>query len=380
MLALIHRFEAIEDPREDRTRAHKLSDILAIVFCAVLCGARGWEAIENFGLAKEAWLKERLHLELSNGIPSDDTFRRVISRLRPQVIAECVIAWLNTLRAQGEGEVISIDGKRVRHSYDTVTGQQAIHLVSAWASERGITLAQAKVDSKSNEITAIPVLLRLIEIAGSVVTIDAMGCQRTIAEQIINQKGDYVLALKGNQTSLQEDVKLFLEDARAHDFYQKDPNRRIPYSYYEEIDKDHGRLEKRCYWVVEGNAIEWLPQKEQWKGLNSLCAVRSERRIGGQVTVETRYFISSLAGDAKRLAGCIRSHWGIENSLHYVLDVSFGEDACGIWKDHAPENLAIMRRAAISLIRQVRKGSQSIAGLSQRAGWDISILEKILLG
>jgi len=370
----------LEDPRVDRTKRHALIDILMIALCATLCGAEGWEDMQEFGLAKEQWLRERLGLELANGIPTDDTFRRVFSRLDPVQFAAGFAAWIRSFQASVAGDIIALDGKTLRHSFDTATGQAAIHLVNAWAVESGLALGQVKVDGKSNEITALPGLLRLLDIAGCIVTADAMGCQKAIARQIVAQNGDYVLALKGNQTSLHEDVKLYFADCLAHDFYAKDAERRVAYDYYETLEKDHGRIEKRRYWVVQGEQIGWLAQKEEWAGLHSLCMVESERRIGEKTTRETRYFISSLAGSAAKLARPIRAHWRIENSLHHVLDVSLGEDACGIWKDNAPENFATLRRTVASVLRQERTSKRGIKARAKKAAWDDGYLLRVLVG
>ncbi len=373
-------FEALDDPRVDRTKWHALMDILLIALCTLLCGGEGWEDMEEFGRAKESWLRETLGLELANGIPGDDTYRRVFGRLNPEQFAACFVAWVRSFQERVAGDIIALDGKTLRHSFDTATGQAAIHMVNAWAVESGLALGQAKVDGKTNEITALPGLIKLLDIAGCIVTADAMGCQKAIARQIVGQKGNYVLALKGNQASLHADVQLFFEDAIAHDFYEKDPNRRIAYDYHETLEKDHGRLERRRYWVVGGDQINWLAQKEDWVGLHTLCAVESERRIGDTVTRETRYFISSLEGSAAQLARPIRAHWRIENSLHYVLDVSLGEDACGIWKDNAPENMGTLRRIVASLLKKERSSKRGVKARAKRAAWDDTYLLKVLAG
>ena len=267
----------------------------------------------------------------------------------------------------------------MRHSFDAATGQAAIHLVSAWATESGLALGQVKVDSKSNEITAIPALLKLLDITGCVITTDAMGCQKAIAKQIIDKKGDYVLALKGNQSTLHEDVKLFFEQARAHEFYPKDEERRITHGYYETVEKDHGRIETRRCWMVKTETLDWLWHKDEWAGLSSIGAVESERRIGEKVTRETRYFVSSLRGSVKKFAHAVRAHWGIENRLHWVLDVALGEDGCDIWQDHAPENLATLRKIVLNLLRQDKKTKRGLKARSKKASWDNDYLLRLLL-
>lgn len=380
---LAAHFSILRDPRIDRSKQHALLDIVVIAFCAVLCGAEGWEDMEDFGKAKQDWLQERLGLELVNGIPGDDTFRRLFARLDPEQFGRCFLSFSQSLHTYTKGEVIALDGKAVRHSFDAATGQAAIHLVSAWATDSGLALGQVKVNSKSNEITAIPALLKLLDISGCVITIDAMGCQRAIAKQIVDKGADYLLSLKGNQSTLHEDVKLFFEDARAHDFYQRNEERRIAHGYYETTEKDHGRVETRRCWMVQGEPLDWLWQKSEWAGLYSIGAVESERRVlsaaGEKVTLETRYFISSLRGSVKRFARAVRAHWGIENRLHWTLDMAFGEDACPICVDNAPENLATLRKMVLNLLRQDKSSRRGLKAKSKRAGWDKDYLLKVLI-
>ncbi len=378
-LPLVTHFAILQDPRIDRSKQHSLLDIVVIAFCAMLCGAEGWEDMEDFGKAKQDWLQERLDLELANGIPSDDTFRRLFARLDPEQFGRCFLSFAQSLHTYTQGEVIALDGKAVRHSFDVATGQAAIHLVSAWATESGLALGQVKVDSKSNEITAIPALLKLLDISGCVITIDAMGCQRAIAKQIVDKKGNYVFSLKGNQSTLHDDVKVFFEDARAHDFYQKNEDRRITHGYYETVEKDHGRIETRRCWMVQGEQLDWLWQKEQWAGLYSIGAVESERRSAEKTTLETRYFISSLRGSVKTFARAVRAHWGIENRLHWTLDMAFGEDDCVIWQDHAPENLATLRKMVLNLLRQEKTNKRGLKAKGKRAGWDKDYLLRLLI-
>lgn len=373
-------FADLEDPRVDRTKRHALIDIVVIALCSVICGGEGWEDMEEFGHAKEAWLRERLGLELANGIPGDDTYRRVFQRLDPEQFARCLASWIRTFQGETAGEIIALDGKTLRHSFDTATGQSAIHMVSAWATQSGLALGQVKVDGKGNEITVLPGLIRLLKLAGCVVTVDAMGCQKDIARQIIEQKADYVLALKRNQGSLHSDVKKRFDDAIAHDFYEKDPERVIPHSYHRTLEKDHGRMEERQYWVMEGETIAWLLERHDWVGLRSICAVKSTRTIGKHVTSETRYFISSLEGGAAKLARPIREHWRIENGLHWVLDVSMGEDACNIRQDHGPENFATLRRVAASLLKQERTNKRGVKARIKKACLDENYLLKVLVG
>jgi predicted transposase YbfD/YdcC len=376
--SLLSHFTSLPDPRIERSKEYPLVDILAIAICAVLSGAEDYVAMQEFGEARKDWLADRFGL--ASGIPSHDTFRRVFSLLDPQEFGKCFMAWTQALHEHTKGEVIALDGKTLRHSFDTATGQAAIHLVSAWATKQGLCLGQVKVSDKSNEITAIPALLKLLDIKGCLVTIDAMGCQKAIAAQIIDGGGDYLLSLKGNQTSLHEDVRLFFEDARAHAFFQKNPDQRINYQYAEKREKDHGRIERRRVWMVEGDEIAWLQQKEQWKGLSSLVAVQSERRIGEKITLETRYFLSSLSGSVTKVARGVRTHWGIENGLHYTLDVAFGEDASRLRKDHAPENFATLRRIALNLLKREKSLRVGVKNKRHKAGWDTRYLETVLAG
>lgn len=378
-LPLAWHFSILKDPRVERHKQHALLDIVVIAFCAVLCGAEGWEDMEEFGLSKQDWLQERLGLGLPHGIPSDDTFRRLFARLDPEEFGRCLLSFAQSLHSYTKGEVIALDGKAVRHSFDAATGQAAVHLVSAWATEQGLSLGQVKVDGKSNEITAIPALLKLLDIAGCVITIDAMGCQKAIAKQIVDKGGEYVLSLKGNQSTLHGDVKLFFEEARANAFYAKDEDRRIAHGYSETVEKDHGRIETRRCWVVQGEQIDWLWQRAEWAGLSSIGAVECERRVGSKVTVETRHFLSSLSGSVKTFARAVRAHWGIENRLHWTLDMAFGEDACPICVDHAPENLATVRKIALNLLRQDKASKRGLKARTKKAAWDNDYLLQLLL-
>jgi predicted transposase YbfD/YdcC len=364
-------FSVLPDPRVDRTKKHLLIDILFIGVCTVICGGEGFSDMEDFGYAKKEWLGK--FLELPHGIPSHDTFRRVFSILDPQAFGECFVRWSAELHKATNGEVIALDGKTIRHSFDTATGQSAIHLVSAWASENGLALGQLKVDGKSNEITALPALLNMLDVVGRVVTMDAMGCQRALARQITEKKGDYVFCLKGNQESLHDEVRFFFEEAQSAGFQD------VEYRYHETVDKDHGRIEIRRCWMVEKDAIDWIERADQWPGLASIAAIEGERRISGAVTRETRYFISSLTGSAKKFAEAAREHWAIENSLHYVMDVTMNEDRSRIRKDNAPENLATLRRIALNIIKQEKTLKASVRRRIKKAGWDNSYLETILV-
>lgn len=365
-------FSVLPDPRTDRTKKHLLIDVLFIAVCTMICGGEGFTDMEEFGEAKEEWLRK--YLELPHGIPSHDTFRRVFSILDPLAFGECFTRWSQALHNATNGEVIALDGKTIRHSFDTFSGQPALHMVSAWASENGLALGQVRVDSKSNEITAIPKLLEMIEVKGRIITTDAMGCQRDVAKRIIDKKGDYVFCLKGNQESLHDDVKYFFEECKAAGYED------VEYNYFESVEKDHGRIEIRRYWVVEQDAIRWLERADQWPGLSSIAAVESERMIRGKTTIETRYFISSLEGKARKLADATREHWATENSQHYVLDVTFNEDKSRIRKDNAPENLVVLRRIALNMVKKEQTHKKaSVRRKVKAAGWDNSYLERILV-
>src|SRR5574340_153096 len=356
----------------ERTKKHRLLEILFIALCTILCGGESFTDMQAFGEAKEEWLRTRL--ELPHGIPSHDTFGRVFSLLDPQAFGACFLRWSAALHEATGGEVIALDGKTLRHSFDTASGQAALHLVSAWATENGVSLGQLKVEGHSNEITALPALLKLLDVSGCVVTIDAMGCQKELAKQVVEQGGDYVLGLKANQPHLQDEVQYFFREAQQLGFHD------VPYHYHEQVDKGHGRLEIRRCWMVEQVALEWLAREDQWPGLASIAQVEAERRLGKKVSKETRYFLSSLTGSAARLAAAVRAHWGIETSLHWVLDVTLGEDQSRVRRDHAPENLALLRRLALNLIRQAKPPRMSVRASCKRAGWDHSFLEVLLVG
>lgn len=364
---ILEHFGDLPEPREDNKR-HKLIDIITIVICASICGAEKWEDIASFGESKEEWLRQ--FLELPHGIPSKDTFRRVFALLDPHEINKRFLDWIQLLTEDLTDEIISIDGKTLRRSHDTNKGKKAIHMVSAWANKAGLVLGQVKVDEKSNEITAIPELLKVLEITGCIITIDAMGTQKEIARTIISKDADYVLALKGNQGTLHQDIKLYFDETTENELQEK------PFDYYKSVDNDHGRIEIREYWATAD--IDWLPMKSEWEGLKSVCMVKNTRTIKDVTTSETMYFISSLPPSATKLGKTIRSHWGVENSLHWVLDMAFREDECRKRTDNSAENFGILRHITLNLLKQEKTCKRSIAGKRLKAGWDNKYLEKVL--
>jgi predicted transposase YbfD/YdcC len=362
-------FAVLPDPRVERTRLHKLGDILTLALCAVIGGADNWVAIAEFGRAKESWF--RTFLELPHGIPSHDTFGRVFAALDPDAFEKCFHAWVRDLAGSSAGKLVAIDGKTVRRSLDAANGKAAIHMVSAWVHENHAVFGQVATDQKSNEITAIPRLLEMLNLKESTVTIDAIGCQKAIARQIRDQGGHYLLAVKGNQGSLHEDVTLFLDDARTRDF------RDVPHDVYEQVEKGHGRLERRRVWSTE--EVAWLTRRHEWPDLRSLVMVEAERRVGTEVSVERRYFISSLPGRcAPRLGQVVRHHWKAENQLHWSLDVCFDEDQCRARIGHAAENLSRVRRLALTLLKQERTAKIGVKAKRLKAGWDEAYLLKVL--
>ena len=361
--SIIHHFSSIKDPRVNRQKKHQLQDIFFISLCAMICGADNWVAIEEFGLAKEEWFTELLGLQ--HGIPSHDTFGEVYAAIDTDQFSDCFSRWVADLARLTEGEVIAIDGKCLRRSVDKASKKAAIYMVSAWAQQNNLVLGQVKVDDKSNEITALPKLLSRLDIAGAVVTIDAMGCQRKLAEQIKRQGGDYVLSLKGNQGSLHDDVKTFFTSSLS------------PAAASVSYDGEHGRIETR---TIRATAdIAWLQERHDWKGLQSIIAVTAKREIGDKVSEETRYFISSLnANDPKRLERVVRAHWAIENNLHWVLDIAFDEDSNRTRKGHSAANLAVIRHITLNLIKAEKTSKVGVKIKRLKAGWDNDYLLRVI--
>jgi predicted transposase YbfD/YdcC len=355
-------FAELRDPRVERTREHLLQEILLLAIAAILSGANGWNEIEDYARSKHAWFQS--FLTLPGGIPSHDTFNRVFSALNPEELEKGFVAWVSAITKLTAGEVVAIDGKALRGTQ--ASGKKAIvHMVSAWANTNCLVLAQRRVDEKSNEITAIPKLLDALALSGTVVTIDAMGCQRAIAEKIVAQKADYILAVKENQGHLLEEIKdsfqMLAVDAVS-----------------EEIDCGHGRVERRTCSVIADTSL--LEKAFEWASLQGLVRIQAERyhKTTGQTEREIRYYITSLKPDAARLNGCIRQHWGIENKLHWVLDVGFGEDLDRKRAGHAAQNFSVLNRIALNLLKQDQSCKRGIHGKRLKAGWDNDYLIHLL--
>jgi predicted transposase YbfD/YdcC len=367
--SLHQQFESLEDPRV-RQPEHLLLDIVAIAILAVISGADDMVAVETYGKAKAAWLKT--FLALPNGIPSHDTFSRVLALIEPNSLQECFLRWVKQLTEQLAINLINIDGKTARGSYDRESSLKALHTVSAWSCEHHLVLAQQRVESKSNEITAIPELLNLLDISGAIITLDAMGTQRAIAEQIIDQGGDYILALKGNQGSLHQGVKAFFETAEQNQWAG------LELSHSDYTEAGHHRIEHRQVCAVPLSQVPTLPNRSQWKGFATVVMVKRARQLWNKTTTEVCFYITSLAADAVLLARAIRCHWSIENSLHWVLDVIFQEDQSRIRNGHGPENIGLLRRLSLNLLKR-EPSKQSLKQKRYRAAMNNDFLVKILL-
>ncbi len=368
--SLVQHFQEIKDPRVERTKKHQLTDILVIAILAVIAGAQGWEDMENYGISKKQWLEK--FLALPHGIPSDDTFRRVFEFINPEELNRCFLQWVETLSAKMGGEIIPIDGKTIRGSYDRNQGKSALHIISAWSSQQRLVLGQMKVEDKSNEITAIPALLELLDITGSIITIDAMGTQTEIAQKIIEKKGDYVLALKANHPTLYNQVQEWFKKVSAQQFQG------IDVSYEKRVEKGHHRREIRQVWSVPVAAINNLYQPRLWAGLQSVVMVVRVRHLWNKTTREVQFYLSSLHSDAQLIGRAIRQHWGIENQAHWTLDCTFAEDACRIRSFHSPRNFALLRRIALNAINRELTYKRSLRQKMKRTAMDNDYMIQVL--
>ena len=369
--SITEHWSKLEDPRGDCGKRHQLIEIISIAVCAVICGADSWVDVELFGNSKKEWLKT--FLGLRHGIPSHDTFGKVFALLDARQFQDRFMDWVQAVDEVTKGQLVAIDGKTIRRSHDRFIGKAAIHMVSAWASANHLLLGQTKTDAHSNEITAIPELLKMLEVSGCIVTIDAMGCQTEIARTIVDQGADYALALKKNQGQLYEDVKDLFEYERKEGFEDVD------YDFHRTVNKGHGRIETRQCWAIsEPDHLRYLNKNNKWSKLTSIVMVEAERLVDGETSVESRYYISSLPNNAKALLEATRGHWGIENRVHWVLDVAFREDESRVRKGSAAENLATLRRMALNLIKHETTSKGGVAARRKRAGWDEDYLLKVL--
>jgi predicted transposase YbfD/YdcC len=367
--SVLEYLATVPDPRKDRTRLHSLKDILVLSLCAIICGADGFVAIEEFGILKKAWLKT--FLDLPNGIPSHDTIGRVFALLSPKALEAVFRAWMRAVAVLTKGEVVAIDGKTLRRSFREAGSGVFVHMVSAWATRNRVVLGQVKTEEKSNEITAIPELLGLLYLKGCIVTIDAMGCQKEIAAKILAQDADYCLTVKDNQPTLRGDLASIFDAART------DPNVLATMDYSETSEKGHGRTEVRRCWTT--SVLDGVSHPDQWKGLRSLALIEVDRTVGSKTSTEQRYVISSCVDfSATKALKTVRAHWGIENQLHWVLDVAFREDDCRVRAGNAAENFAVLRHVALNLLKKVQGTKVGIKIRRLRAGWDNAFLMQIL--
>lgn len=376
-LSLIEHFQMLSDPRMDRTKEHDLIDVLIIAVCTLLCGGESFNDMEDFGYAKEDWFKT--FLRLRNGIPSHDTFNRVFAALDPEQFLDCFLRWTQSLRQAVAQEIVALDGKALRRALNK--DQSIKYVVSAWAESNNLVLGQLKVTDKSNEITALPRLLRVLELSGCIVTIDAMGCQKKIAKEIIESDADFVLALKGNQETVHQEVKDFVDETVAETQKPRPRGAKLStaaarLATLETVEKDHGRLETRRYYQSAG--LDWFADLKQWEGLKSVGMVESVREVEGKATVERRYYLSSLPLNVELFARAVRGHWGVENKLHWVMDVCFREDHSRARAGYAAENLATLRRLALNLLKRETTKKRGIRGKQLNAGWDHAYLLRLL--
>lgn len=376
-LSLVEHFKDLPDPRLDRTKDHALIDVLVIGVCTLLCGGEGFNDMEDFGKAKEEWF--RTFLTLTNGVPSHDTFNRVFAALDPKKFLECFLRWTQSLRQTIHQEIVALDGKALRRAMNKK--DRLKYVVSAWAESNSLVLGQLKVTDKSNEITAVPELLRVLELSGCIVTLDAMGCQKKIAKEIIEADADYVLALKGNQETVHEEVKSFLDATIAEAQAPRAPGAQLPkaaakLAHFQTVEKDHGRIEIRDYY--QSDQIDWFADLGKWEGLQSVGVVQSSRELDGVKTVERRYYLASLPLNGELFARAVRSHWGVENKVHWVMDVCFREDQSRARAGYAAENLATLRRLALNMLRREKTKKRGIKGKQLNASWDHAYLLRLL--
>jgi predicted transposase YbfD/YdcC len=375
--SLVAHFARVPDPRINRRREHDLIDILVIAVCTLLCAGETFNDMEDFGKAKRDWFST--FLKLRKGIPSHDTFNRVFAALDPKQFLDCFLRWTQSLREAVPQEIVALDGKALRRALNR--GQSIKYVVSAWAESNGLVLGQLKVADKSNEITAVPELLRVLELSGCIVTLDAMGCQKKIAKEIIEADADYVLALKGNQETVHEEVKSFLDATLLE---QQSPRLQgaklsqaaATLASLETVEKDHGRLEIRRYY--QSDQLDWFADRLKWEGLKSVGMVESVREVDGKTTVERRYYLASLPLGIETLARAVRGHWGVENKVHWIMDVCFREDQSRARTGYAAENLATLRRLALNLLKQEKTKKRGIRGKQLNASWDHAYLLRLL--
>lgn len=369
---ITEHFATLTDPRIDHTKRHQLLALLTIALCAIISGADEWVAMEAYGKAKREWFAT--FLDLPNGIPSHDTFGRVFAALDPDQFQHCFLAWVQSTVTMTDGAVIACDGKTVRRSHDRGAGKSAVHMVSAWASANRLVLGQIAVDEKSNEITALPALLKLLMLKGCIVTIDAMGCQTAIAQTIIDREADYVLALKENQETIYHEVVHLFADAHATGFADYD------HAAAETVDGGHGRVEIRRYWTISDPVtLAHLDPDAAWAGLRGIGMVAAERREKGKVSHERRYYLTSLT-DAATFGRAVRDHWGIENGLHWVLDIAFREDESRARSGASAANLVVLRHIALNLLKKEQTAKVGIKNKRLKAGWDERYLLKVIAG
>jgi len=368
--SLFAHFSDLDDPRR-YNRWHPLFDIVVIAICGVICGADDWPAVEEFGRAKYEWFKG--FLKLPHGIPSHDTFGRVFGVLNAEQFQARFVEWTQAVQEITQGQVVAIDGKKLRRSHDKVVGKGAIHMVSAWASQNHLVLGQVKVDDRSNEITAVPDLLDLLELSGCIVTVDALNCQKKTAKKIVDQGADYVLSVKENQANLYQALQDLFGYAQETAFRDCD--------YAKTVNKGHGRIEMRECWTTSApDYLAYLPDLADWTGLQTLVMVKAERRLGQLRTVEIRYYISSLPSNAQHLLQAVRGHWTIENEMHWVLDIAFREDDSRLRKGNGAHNFAILRHIALNLLKQEKTAHCGIKTKRLKAAWDHTYLLKVLTG